>query len=294
MSAPWLDRSSYPFGAHYLELPAGRMHYVDEGAGSPVVMVHGNPTWSFLYRHQIRHLRSRYRCVAPDHLGFGLSDKPTGWSYHPREHASNLANLIEGLGLGQITLVVHDWGGPIGLSYALDHPDHVARLIILNTWLWRVDGDPYYAAFSGLVGGPLGRYLTRRFNFFARVVMKSVYGDKSRLTPELHRHYLQPLDGPDAREGSAQFPRHILRASDWLGTLWSRRGVIKSIPKLFVWGMKDKAFRPKELARWESAFPQSTVVRLEDVGHYVPEEAPDRLNEAMDRFFSETASERST
>ena len=165
----WIDREEYPFESHYFDVPAGSLHYVDEGCGQPIVMVHGNPTWSYLYRHLIKRLRSEYRCLAPDHLGFGLSDKPKDWSYLPADHATNLTALIEELGLKNITLVVQDWGGPIGLSYAVDHPENVARIIIMNTWAWPVNRDWYYIAFSGFVGGPIGRMLIRRYNFFAKV-----------------------------------------------------------------------------------------------------------------------------
>lgn len=268
------------------------MHYVDEGDGSPVVMVHGNPTWSFLYRHLIGHLSTRYRCVAPDHLGFGLSDKPVGWSYRPQEHAANLTALIDALDLADITLIVQDRGGPIGLSYALDHPERVRRVVIMNTWMWPVNRDPYYIGFSSFMGGPVGRFLIRRFNFFASVVVKKAYGDPSRLTDDIHRHYLAPLATPEDREGSAVFPKQILAASDWLGNLWNRRSALDSIPKLIVWGMKDIAFRPKELARWRAAFPDAEVVELADVGHFVQEEAADRLRETVDRFLFATESPR--
>lgn len=284
----WLDRTRYPFAAQYLDLPAGRMHYVDEGDGPAVVMVHGNPTWSFLYRHLIRHLRPRYCCVAPDLLGFGLSDKPPDWSYQPQEHAANLAALIEHLGLSDLTLVVHDWGGPIGLSYAIEHPERVRRLVILNTWMWPLRSEPYYRAFSGLVGGPVGRFLTRRFNFFARVVMKKVYGDEARLTEAIHQHYLRPLGTPAERIGSAVFPKQMVACSAWLESLWARRSRLDPMPKMFVWGMKDVGFRSKELAQWTQSFPDARIVRLADVGHYVQEEAPDRLNEAIDAFFAST------
>ena len=285
----WLDHAQYPFEPHYIDLPVGRMHYVDEGEGPPVVMVHGNPTWSFLYRHLISHLCSQYRCVAPDHLGFGLSDKPSGWSYSPEEHARHLALLIEHLDLHDITLIVQDWGGPIGLSYALDHPERVRRIVLMNSWMWPVNRDSYYVAFSMLVGGVLGRFLTRRFNFFANVVLPGVYGDRSRLTAAVHRHYLAPLATPRDREGSAQFPRQILAASAWLGELWERRAKLEGIPKMIVWGMKDIAFRKKELDQWRTAWPEAHVVELADVGHYVQEEAPDRLREAVDAFFAATA-----
>lgn len=288
MDVSWLDRARYPFDAHYLDLPAGRMHYVDEGSGAPVVMVHGNPTWSFLYRHLIDHLRPRHRCVVPDHLGFGLSDKPAAWSYRPEDHTANLTALIDSLDLEGVTLVVQDWGGPIGLGFALAHPERIRRIVILNTWMWPVNRDPYYVAFGSIGGGPLGRFLIRRFNFFARVVMPQLYGDRSRLTEEIHRHYLAPLATRQDRAGSAAFAGEVLAASGWLGELWGRRSVLDAIPKLIVWGMQDIAFRPKELARWRAAYPDAEVVELADVGHFVQEEAPVRLREAVDRFLAVT------
>ncbi|MEW6602891.1 MAG: alpha/beta fold hydrolase, partial [Nitrospirota bacterium] len=121
----WIDRKEYPFKSHSLELEMGRMHYVDEGTGEPLVMVHGNPTWSFVYRHLINGLSKDYRCIAMDHIGFGLSDKPQNWSYYPEDHAKNFDIFIERLDLHNITLVVQDWGGPIGLSYAVNHPENV-------------------------------------------------------------------------------------------------------------------------------------------------------------------------
>jgi haloalkane dehalogenase len=262
----------------------GRMHYVDEGTGESIVMVHGNPTWSFLYRHLIRQLAPKYRCVAMDHIGFGLSDKPTGWTYTPAEHAQNLAQLIEALDLKDITVVVQDWGGPIGLSYALNHPENVKRLVIMNTWMWPVDRDWYYVAFSRFTGGSLGRYLIRRHNFFARVIMPQSYGNRARLTEEIHRHYLKPLEVEAERKGCWVFPEQILGATDWLGALWARREVLAEKPKLIVWGMKDIAFREKELNSWSAAFPDAHVIRLAEVGHYVQEEAVDELGQAVERF----------
>lgn len=280
----WLDRSAYPFATRYVPLPAGRMHVVDEGEGPPVVMVHGNPAWSFLYRHLVRRLRPTHRCVAMDHLGFGLSDKPRGWSYLPEAHAENLEALIEGLGLRDVTLVVQDWGGPIGLAYAVAHPENVARLVIMNSWAWPVDRDPYYLAFSGFMGGPIGRRLIRRRNFFARAVMRRAYGDPRRLTPEIHAHYLEALPTPDDREGSAVFPRRIVGSTPWLRRMSDGLPALADKPTLIVWGMRDIAFRAKELRRWQSLFPAARTVALDDVGHYVQEEAPERLADEVAAF----------
>lgn len=284
----WLDRDMYPFQAHYFDLPMGRMHYVDEGQGPPLLMVHGNPSWSFGYRQLIAQLSSRYRCIAPDHIGFGLSDKPASWSYRPEEQARNLAALIDHLNLSGLNLIVQDWGGPIGLSYALEQPENVRRLVIINTWMWPVANDPYYWAFSKIVGGPVGRYLIRNHNFFANTMVKMITGDKSKLTPAIHDHYRQPLPTPESRKGSWVFPGEITGSTAWLEHLWSRRERLVDKPVLIAWGMKDIAFREKELQRWEGLFPHARVQRFPDAGHFVQEEHGRELAGMIDQFMQET------
>jgi haloalkane dehalogenase len=277
----WLDTDEYPFEPHYLQTSAGKMHYVDEGEGAPIVFVHGNPSWSFQFRKPISGLSKKYRCIAPDHIGFGLSDKPAEWSYLPADHAANFEELIESLNLDNITMVVGDWGGPIGLSYAISHPQKVKNLVINNTWLWPVNRDPYYIAFSSFMGGPVGRLLIKRYNFFAGTLLKKLYGDKSRLTPEIHRHYLEPLGEPAERKGCWTLPKQIIGSTVWLKGLWEKRGSLEGKSILFAWGMKDIAFRKKELNRWTESFPEARVICYEDAGHFVSEEKPDELVTAI-------------
>lgn len=280
----WLDQSEYPFNSQYLELGMGKLHYIDEGQGEPIVMVHGNPTWSFLYRHLIKQFSDSHRCIAMDHIGFGLSDKPTNWTYQSEDHAKNLETLIDTLGLQDITLVVQDWGGPIGLSYAINHPSNVRRLIIMNTWLWPVHRDWYYIGFSKFTGGPIGRYLIRRFNFFVNVIMPQAYSNRARLTADIHAHYQHPLARATDRKGCWVFPGQIIDSSPWLKQLWAQRDKLAHKPILIVWGMKDIAFRPKELRTWAEALPNAQVVELPDVGHFVQEEAVAELELAMKGF----------
>lgn len=282
----WINASLYPYQSHTFQVPAGTLYYLDEGQGEPVVMVHGNPTWSFVYRRLIAGLSDRFRCVVPDHIGFGQSDKPTNWSYLPQDHAVNLENLIESLDLQNITLVVQDWGGPIGLSYAINHSDRVARLVILNTWMWPVNNDWYYQMFSGVMGGPIGRFLCRRFNFFVRSVMPTAYGDRSLLTHEIHRHYFDALPTPESRKGTWVFPRQIIASRQWLDRLWSQRDRIATKPAMIAWGMKDIAFREKELRRWMKVFPHAQVTRFERAGHYVQDEAGDEIAVLMRDFIT--------
>lgn len=215
----WLNVNEYPFKSHYFRTPVGNMHYVDEGTGSPIVFVHGNPAWSFEFRNMIKRLSSNYRCIAPDHLGFGLSEKPADWSYLPKDHARNFELFIESLNLDKITLVVGEWGGPIGLSYAIAHPEKIRSIVITNTWMWPVNRDWHFIAFSSFMGGTVGRILIRKYNFFAKTILKSAFGTPSRLTSDIHKHYLMPLDIPSERKGCWIFPKQIIGSTEWLQEL---------------------------------------------------------------------------
>lgn len=257
------------------------MHYVDEGAGAPVVMLHGNPTWSFLYRALIRQLAPACRCVAPDYIGFGRSDKPADAAYGPAAQAARVEALITRLGLRELTLVAHDWGGPIALAYALRHPGTVRHLVLTNTWGWPLHRDLRVALFSRLAGSPLGRWAITRGNAFARVVMPLALAPQTRLPAAVWRHYRAPLATPSDRIGSWAFPRALLGATPWLTALWADRHRLADLPMTLVWGLRDPAFRARHLRRWITAFPHARVRRLPTVGHYVPEEAPAAVARAV-------------
>ncbi len=276
-NAQWINKKEFPFQSKFIDLDMGKMHYIDEGSGDPIVMIHGNPTWSFLYRHVVKGMSKTNRCIAMDHIGFGLSDKPEEWSYLPEKHAQNLETLLEELDLQNITLLVQDWGGPIGLSYALNHPERIKQLIIMNTWMWPAKGDPHFEKFSGFMGGAIGRFLIKHFNFFAKVIMKKAYGDKSKLTKEIHSHYLEPLNRPGKRKGCWVFPKEIIGSNEWLKMLWSQKDKITNKPALILWGKKDIAFRKNDLEKWQSFLINHTSITLEKVGHYVQEELGQEL-----------------
>jgi len=281
----WPDPAVYPFAPHYLDVGPGRLHYldeggVDEGDGLPVVMVHGTPSWSFLYRHLIRDLAG-HRCVAPDHLGFGLSDKPVDFSYTPRAHAENLGALIGALGLKNIVLVVHDFGGPIGLSYALEHPENVRALVVLNSWGW--PNEPLARA-AKLLGNPLGRTLYKRFNFSLEVLLRRAgFADWNVLTQEVLQHYRGPFPTPPSREPLWRLVDSVGETNAWLETLWARRKAIKDKPALLLWGTKDKLVPLSFLDRWQGLFPRADVLKL-NAGHFVQEEAAGEIGEAVRRF----------
>ncbi|WP_242165021.1 alpha/beta fold hydrolase [Lysobacter sp. M15] len=287
----WLDRAEFPFVSRFWPGRHGNLHYVDEGQGETLLFVHGNPTWSFMFRKQIAALRDRYRCVAIDHLGFGLSDKPKAAPYGPRLHSENLSQFISVLDLRNLTLVLHDWGGPIGMAYALDHPDNVARLVIANTHFWSLKGIRGAEIFSRVVGGPIGRVLCRRFNAFPRYVMKAVYGRSGTLPPEIHRHYMAPFLTPDSRHGPYCFAKAIIGESEWLAGLWSRRHILQTKPLQIIWGMEDPVGTPDKLRRWEAAFPDHRTAVLDDFGHFVPEQLGSDMARIVAAFVEEVGSE---
>jgi len=282
----WVSDDLFPFESRFLALPPDhRMHYIDEGEGEPIVFVHGNPAWSFLFRHPVRELRSGFRCIALDHIGFGLSSRSARREDHrPESHARRLAALLDHLDLRGITLFMNDWGGPIGLDFARRHPERVKRLVIANTWCWPVGDDFHFRSFSFLMSSWIGQYLLRHHNIFVNRVMPRAVGDRSALTPEIMAHYRGAQPSPAARAASAALPGYIVGASDWLRSIWQERAAFADKPALILWGLKDIAFRRKELERWKSALRDVEVREFEDCGHFVAEEAPGRVVEAIRGF----------
>jgi pimeloyl-ACP methyl ester carboxylesterase len=279
-----IDRASYPFADQWMQLDAGRMHYVDEGTGEAVVFVHGTPTWSFEWRHLIRALSPHVRCIAPDHIGFGLSERPRDAPYTPEWHAENFTQFIERLDLKAFTLVVHDFGGPIALAFALRQPLRITRLVVINSWMWSFAGDRDMEWKGRIAGGSIGRVLYRWANFSLRVLMPTAYGDRRKLTPGIHAQYLERFADRWSRGAVLwRLARALLDSSDFYDSLWRERGGLAKTPALIVWGMRDTAFQPRQLARWSEALPDATVVQVA-AGHWPHEEAPDDVASAIRRF----------
>lgn len=289
MPLDWLDRTAYPFASRWAALPFGRLHYVDEGAGDVLLFVHGTPTWSFEYRHLITAFSPRYRCVAPDHLGFGLSDRPLSAQYTPEAHAERLRVFVSHLGLDRFTLIAHDYGGPIALPLALSDRSPVTRLVLLNTWMWPLDDSPDLVRKGKLAGGAFGRFLYKYANASLRLLTPSAYGDRSKLTKAIHRQYLEVFRDREARVLVLHaLARAILGSSAFYARLYTQAHRLRAFPALIVWGMKDSAFQPAQLARWQTVLPEADICRLESAGHWPHEEAPDEVIRAIDAFLRRT------
>jgi haloalkane dehalogenase len=283
----WLDRSTYPFSGFTFDTGHGRLHYVDVGNGRTIVLVHGTPTWSFLYRRLIDDLSDDHRVIAPDLLGFGLSDKPQTEAVAPQKQAEHLRALLDHLDLGRFTIVVHDFGGPIGLAYALDHPDRVDLLVLFNTWMWpQTDAATTWA--SRFFGTRLGRWIYTNWNFSPDVMLPALTNQE--LAPEIHAHYQAPFPTPDTRHAPWVFARDLVGANDWYASLWKRRDALRSIPALLLWGEQDPGFGADTREQWEGLFEQVETQTFPEAGHLLQEEAPDAVRSALRAFQRSTAS----
>lgn len=272
---PWLDRSLYPFRNCFLEIDGNQIHYVDEGHGPPLLLLHGNPTWSFLYRHIITLLAPHFRCIAVDYPGFGLSRARPGYSFRPREHSDVLEKFVSALGLDDFSLMVQDWGGPIGLGLAGRQPDRVRFLIICNTWAWPAQGTQHLEQFSKLVGSSIGRWLILNFNAFVNLVVP--FGTSRRMSRAEMRAYRGPFATRQSRLPTAIFPREILYSKDYLVEVESNLAKIRDKPALILWGDSDTAFRAAERSRFEQIMQNHRTCILKGARHFVQEDAPETI-----------------
>ncbi|MGE2727670.1 alpha/beta fold hydrolase [Mycolicibacterium pulveris] len=283
----WVDDTLFPFESRYLEIDGHRLHYVDEGSGPTLLFLHGNPTWSFLYRHVISALRDEFRCVAVDYPGFGLSTAAPGYRYLPKEHAQVVTEFVEALGLTGITLVAHDWGGPIGLATVGRLPERFDRLVLANTAGWPTDALRV-KAMSHIVGGPIGRLLIRQFNLFVNMMIPAGHRLTKPTNAEM-AHYQKALDSPARRHASAVFPREITGSRAFLADIEAGLADLAVLPTLIIWADGDIAFGDDELRRWESIFTDRHTVVVEGAGHFVPSDAPERFAAAIRDWYPKAA-----
>jgi haloalkane dehalogenase len=278
-SPDWVPTDLFPFDSHYAQIDGASLHYIDEGSGPPLLLLHGNPTWSFVYRELITGLRDRYRCIALDHPGFGLSGAAPGYGYTPAEHASVLERFLEQLDLEKVTMMVQDWGGPIGFAVATRHPDRFAAFVIGNTWAWP-KADAGTQLFSRLLGGPIGAYLILQRNFFVEKILPSNIKRRELSAREMDA-YRGPFPTPESRRPLHVFPREILGSRSFLEEIERDLPRLSDRPALLVWPTKDVAFREPERERWEQLFPDHRTVLLEGAGHYIQEDAASEIITAI-------------
>ncbi len=280
-------RDLYPFESRFIELGPHRMHYLDEGQGETLLMLHGNPTWSFYYRNLVKGLRSQYRCVVPDHIGCGLSDKPQEYNYTLSQHIDNLAVLVDRLNLDRLTLVMHDWGGSIGMGLAVRAPEKIKRLIFFNTAAFIADRIPFSI---NLCRNPvIGPLAILKFNLFARVATSWACKQTNRMVGKVRRGYLAPYNSPQNRIAHLRFVQDIPLTPDIpsypvVEHIESQLGYFRDRPVMIIWGMQDFCFTGYFLDRWKKYFPDAEVHEVEQAGHYVVEDADEEIIPWMIQF----------
>ena len=289
-----VDKTLYPFNGRYLDLGGVRMHYLDEGRGEPVVMVHGNPTWSFYYRNLVLALRDTHRCIVPDHIGCGLSDKPSddSYDYTLQRRVDDLDKLIQTVvPEGRINLVVHDWGGMIGMTWASRYPDRIARLAILNTAAFRLPTSKRFPWALALCRVPLfGAMMLRGFNAFS-LAASFTCCRRHPMNRRLRHAYRAPYNSWSNRIAILRFVEDIpLRPQDRAYNIVKQveDGLDRfcRVPMLIGWGMRDFVFDSHFLDEWVRHFPDAEVHRYGDAGHYVLEDAAEELIPAIRDFLN--------
>lgn len=270
-----IDRRLFPFESHWLRLENGAvMHYVDEGSGPVLLLLHGNPTWSFLYRNIIPRLTEKFRVIAPDYPGFGLSTAPSGYRFTAAEQARATAEFVEALGIANMILMVQDWGGPIGFAVAQEMPSRIDGFVIGNTWAWPLERIGQ-KVFSLVMGGPIGRFMARCCNGIVYVFMtRGVVAPLDRAVFEMYR---APFEDVWSREPTHIFPRQLLAAKRFLSGVYKAMPVLKQKRALILWGTQDFAFQEPERTRFEQLFMNHKTVLLSDAGHFIQEDAPDEI-----------------
>ena len=277
------DPTLYPFEPRWFDSSAGRMHYIDEGTGTPILFCHGNPTWSFLYRGIVSRLRDQFRCIAVDYLGFGLSEHPESYGYTIEEHARTTGELVDHLGLDGFIVMGQDWGGPVSLAVATARAGRVSGVVLGNTWFW--PSGLTLRLFSRFLGSGLMQRKILEDNFFVERIMPA--GSAKTLSDLERAHYRRVQPSPAARRGIALMPKQLIGATPLLERL-SREVPEKlgSKPALITWGMQDIGFRPAMITKMRAAFDDVVVLELPRAKHYIQEDAPAEIAEAIAKRFA--------
>jgi len=288
----------FPFKRNFINRNGQQYHYLNEGQGSPVVMVHGNPSWSFYYRNLVQQLSKEHQCIVPDHIGCGLSDKPSDeeYDYTLEKRIDDLEALLEHLEVDKdITLVVHDWGGMIGLGYAARYPERIKRLVVLNTGAFHLPKTKSFP-FALWLGRntSLGTILVRGFNAFSGIA--SHIGVKRKaMSKEVRQAYVAPFDSWNNRISTLRFiqdiplkPHH--RNYQLVSDIEASLAQFEKLPMIICWGLKDFVFDKHFLAEWQSRFPKAQVHAYDDCGHYILEDASDEVVPLISDFLTATES----
>lgn len=283
-----IPRAMFDAHSRFLTLPSGaKIHYVDEGSGPVLLFLHGNPSWSFQWRNLIKALKTHYRCVALDYPGFGMSDAPPGFGFTPADESRIVEEFADQLRLQNITLVMQDWGGPIGLAFAERRPDLIQGVILGSTWAWPTDNSVPRGKFSLIAGGPIGEFIQMNFNGFSEFGIRQ--GINRRLPSDVMSMYMRPSQPPHRRGVEAFYPDQITSATVWFQHLQTDLPRLKDKPALIFWALQDPGFSLQDLARFESTFPNHRTIRFPSANHFFFEDQCDAMIPQIRTFMSENS-----
>lgn len=284
--------AEYPFAPHYFDLDGLRYHYIDEGSGPTLLMVHGNPTWSFAWRNLIKALSPHYRVLAVDHIGCGLSDKPQNYAYRLQHHVANLERFVTELDLRDVTLFAHDWGGAIGMGVAAALPDRFSRFVLFNTAAFRSTRIPLRISVCRIP--VFGAIAVRGLNLFSLAALRMAVAKPERMTAAVRAGYLAPYRSWSERVAVLRFVEDIplspLHPSyDTLVSIEDALVKFRDRPMLLVWGQRDWCFTTDFLAEFQHRFPRAETLLLPDAGHYVFEDAHEQIIPRVEQFLQQTS-----
>ena len=283
------DDLLYPFAPQNITLQGHNLSFVDQGQGKVIVMLHGNPTWSFYYRNLVKLLQKNYRIIVPDHMGCGLSDKPQDYPYILKTHIDNLEGLLAQCKVEKFSLVVHDWGGAIGMGLAVRHPERLESIVVLNTAAFRSPRIPLRINMCRIP--VLGDIIVRGFNGFARAALSMAV--VHRMAPDVARTYLKPYDSWAHRVALLRFVQDIPlspRDGSWqtLVNIENKLVQLLNTPMLILWGGRDFCFNEEFYKEWLQRFPEAEKHFFPNAGHYVLEDAFEEIAPLITAFFKKS------
>ncbi|MNK01146.1 Haloalkane dehalogenase [compost metagenome] len=271
------------------EYQGQQISFLDQGTGEAILIVHGTPTNSSEYQEIIEELSRNYRCVAIDHLGFGQSEKPEGGDYSIQAHQDRLIALLKHLNLKTFHLVVHDFGGVIGLPLTRNADFKIKSVTMLNSWLWPlIETEPQMKSQKWLLSSGIFPFLYRQLNFSPKFLVKLGWGTKKPLSKERHRFYIEQFPKKTDRAGAVGFLRALF---DFENPCWKQADTISKMtetPLQIIWGKSDKLISTRSLERWKKLLPKAQIHEFENVGHFVAEEAPEEVAKLIDQLIQET------
>ncbi|MCF8070031.1 MAG: alpha/beta fold hydrolase [Desulfobacterales bacterium] len=285
-------KALYPFDSNYADINGLKYHYIDEGSGDPLIMLHGNPTWSFYYRKLITDLSPDYRAIVPDHIGCGLSDKPSDSLYHYQleNRVNDISALINMLNIDKkITLIVHDWGGMIGMAYAVKNPERIGRIVLLNTAAFFPPGTKRLPLRLKLIrhNALFAKIAIPRFNLFARSAL--YMASHKGLPDDVKKGLIAPYNCKENRIATLKFVQDIPVTEhdpsyDLVKETQDNLDALKDIPTLICWGKHDFVFDDDYFAEWKRRFPEAESHYFSSAGHYILEDEPEKISELIRDF----------